>query len=163
MSNAYLTRMPAGIPGDVSRKEVAKIEPGTMNTLKPVTAYGVPVKMVSGKFEPIASGDTILGLVKGFAVRPYPMQAQSSEALGVATPNPTQPLDILRSGYITVKCNGGTPAKGGIVYCRKTAGAGETLGGVEAAADGTDCEAIDRAFFMGAADASGNVEIEFNV
>lgn len=163
MSNAYLTRMPVGVPGDVSRKELAKIEAGMMNPLKPVTAYGLPVKLVEGKWEPIESGDTIAGLVKGISVRPFPLQAVSSEALEVATPNPAQPLDVLRSGYITVKNNEGTPAKGGIVYCRKTAGEGETLGGIEAAADDGDCEAITGAFFTGEADVSGNVEIEFNI
>lgn len=163
MSMTFLYRMGAGIAGDITRKEVAKVEANLINASKPVTAYGAPVKIVSGKVEPIESGDTIANLVYGFAVRPFPFQAQVSEALGAGTPNPTQPLDVLRSGYITVKNNSGTPAKGGIVYCRKTAAEGEVLGGIEAAADGSDCEAVTGATFMGAADANGLVEIGFNI
>lgn len=165
MSNAYVTRMPAGIAGDVSRKGLSKIQPEVLDADYPVTLYGLPVKMSSGKIRPIASGDTIATAVIGFIVRPYPFQAATSEALAAGTPNPAQPADIMRSGYMTVKCNSGTPSKGGVVYCRKTADDLGVLliGGIEAAADSAKCEAITGAKFEGAADADGNVEISYNI
>lgn len=164
MSNAYLTRMPAGIPGDVSRKELAKIQPEVMDTDYPVLLYGVPVKLTSGKVRPFTTGDDATPVL-GLSVRPYPFQAETSQALGAGTPNTTQPLDILRSGFMTVKNNAGTPAKGGTVYVRviSSGSAAQPLGGIEAAADGGDCVAITGAAFEGTADADGNVEISFNL
>lgn len=164
MSNAYLTRMPAGIAGDVSRKELSKIEPQVMDSTLPVTLYGVPVKMSSGKVTPIASGDAASD-VYGFSVRPYPIMPSSSEALGAGTPNTNQPLDVLVSGYMTVALNAGTAAMGGSVYVRVAASGldAQPIGGIEAAADGGDCVAITGCVFMGAADADGNVEIRYNI
>lgn len=164
MSNAYLTRMPAGIAGDVSRKEYAKIEPAVMDADYPVLTYGIPVKLVSGEARPFTTGDDAV-VPHGFSVRPYPFQAVSSEALAAGTPNPAQPIDILRSGYMTVKNNAGTPAKGGTVYVRvvDSGSAAQPLGGIEAAADSGDCVAITGAMFMGSADADGNVEIAYNI
>lgn len=48
---AYLTRMPAGIPGDVSRKEGATIESSLVGSK--AIPYGAFVKLVSGKLEPL--------------------------------------------------------------------------------------------------------------
>ena len=53
---AYLTRMPAGIPGDVSRKEGATIESSLVGSK--AIPYGAFVKLVSGKLEPLAASDT---------------------------------------------------------------------------------------------------------
>ena len=169
MSNAFLLRMPGGIPGDVTRKEQADIRPEILNTSYPVEYFGVPVKIVSGKALPIASGDTIASVYfGGFSVRPYPGMSQTSEAMGTATPSTIQPLDCLKKGYMTVKCNAmtlGVPAKGGVVYIRKTDhGASEyPIGGVEATADGGKCEALPYVFFTGTGDADGNAEINITV
>lgn len=164
MSNAYLTRMPCGVAGDISRKELSKVEPRFMDSATPVLVYGVPVKLVTGKVYPFTTGDDAV-VPYGFAVRPYPFQAATSEALAAGTPNPVQPLDVLRSGYMTVKNNAGTPAIGGAVYVRVVDSglAAQPLGGIEAAADGSDCVAIAGAIFMGSADADGNVEISYNI
>ena len=89
MGNAYITRMPAGIAGDVSRKEVAKIEPRMMDPDHPVERYGVPVKISSAGVAPLTTGDTVATDVYGFSVRPYPLQASVSEALDAGTPIPT--------------------------------------------------------------------------
>ena len=164
MSNAYLTRMPCGIAGDISRKELSKVEPRMMDTTTPVTLYGVPVKLSSSKVYPFTTGDDAV-VPYGFSVRPYPFQAAVSEALAAGTPNPAQLLDVLKSGYMTVKNNAGTPALGGAVYVRVVDSglAAQPLGGIEAAADGGDCVAITGAIFMGTADADGNVEIAYNI
>ena len=164
MSNAYILRMPAGIPGDISRKENSKVEPQVMDADYPVTLYGVPIKMVSGKMRPFTTGDDAV-VPYGFSVRPYPIQGASSEALSIATPPTNQPVDVMRSGWMTIKNNAGTPANGGAVYVRVVA-SGETaqpLGGVEAAADGGDCVAITGCIFTGEQDADGNVEIAYNI
>lgn len=170
MSNAIIYRMASGIPGALSRGEgQATIEPQIYDTDYPVTVFGVPVKYVSGKVRPIASGDTIASVVQGFLVRPYPTQYTSNEALAAGTPNTAQIANVLKRGYIMVKVNASlpsaVPAKGGAVYCRKTDhGASEYLmGGVESDADSAKCEAITGAYFTGAMDANGYCEVAYNI
>lgn len=163
MSNAFLTRMPVGIPGDVTRKALSKVEPSYMNASLPVLAYGVPVKLASEKAVPVAENDAAT-VVYGFAVRPYPIQPTINSGLGAGVPNLDQPLDILRSGYINVKNNNGTPTKGGIVYVRvKNGTTTKPIGGIEAEADGVDVVAIADCTFMGSADANGNTEVAYKI
>lgn len=164
MSNTFLYRMPAGIPGDVTRRDAAKIEQQQMDADFPVTQFGLPVKMVSGKIRPMAENDTAQPY--GFLVRPYPTQRTTNEALGAATPDPTQLCDVLVSGYMTVKNAYGTVAKNDAVYYRSQQSSPAVLiGRVEADSSGspTTNVAITGARFMGEADADGNVEIAFNV
>lgn len=165
MGNAFITRMPAGIAGDVTRREHADIEAQIMDTDYPVLRYGEPVKMVSGEIRPITTGD-VVGDIYGFGVRPYPGQVASSEAIGTATPSTVLPFDVMRRGYMTVKVQDGTPAKNGSVYVRTIAAADPTaqpIGGLECATDGGDCFEITNAKFMGEADSDGNVEISYNL
>lgn len=163
-TDSFVYRMPAGIAGDVSRKENATVEPQVMDTNYPVLYYGVPVKMVSSKLRPFTTGDDAV-VPYGFAVRPYPLQASTNEALFTATPSTTQPMDVLKRGYMTVKCNAGVAALNGAVYVRvvDSGSASQPLGGVEAAADGGDCVAITGCIFMGAKDSDGFVEIAYNL
>lgn len=152
MQRAYLTRMPAGIPGDVSRKAEATIEAGLMAETVP---FGCAVKLdANGRLaRPAASTDTVYG----FMVRPYPTQDNA------ATADTTQ--DCLRRGYMTVKLARGTAARGGQVYVRVTAVSGKQVGDIEAEADSTETRtlAVPGCLFLGAADADGNVEISFNL
>ncbi|MFR1534290.1 MAG: hypothetical protein ACLSTO_12055 [Bilophila wadsworthia] len=74
--SAYLTRMPAGIPGDVSRKEGATIESSLVGSK--AIPYGAFVKLVSGKLEPLAASDTA-AVIYGLAVRPYPSPTPPAE------------------------------------------------------------------------------------
>jgi len=151
---SYLYRMPAGIAGDVTRREVAKIEAQIMDPNTPVTVFGVPVKMVSGKIKPLAaSGDTIYG----FLVRPYPVASETNEALAVATPSTVLEANILRSGYMTVKSTAGTVVKDAAVYFN------DTSGKVEGTTGNPGQTAIATCKFMGAADTDGNVEISYNL
>lgn len=153
MSNAFLYRMPAGIAGALTRLEVAKVEPNVMDPDTPVTVYGVPVVKVSGKIQPYAGSGTILG----FLVRPYPTQMESlaNQGLNSGAPSEEQTCDVLRSGYMTVLNTLGTPATDGQVYANNTTG--------KVQADATGATAVTGAFFMGAADDNGNVEICFNI
>ncbi len=169
MSNSFLYRMPSGIPGMINRAEIATVEPQLLDPDTPPTAFGIPVKLVSGKLKPVAAGDTVANVVVGLLAKPYPVTGTASEALGAATPNPVFPGDLMKRGYMSVVCNASlpaaVPAKGGIVYCRKTDhGAGEyPIGGIESDADGGKCEAITGCFFTGPADTSGNVEVAYNL
>jgi len=165
MSNAFIYRMPAGIAGDVTRREHADIEAQVMDTDYPVLRYGEPVKMVSGEIRPITTDD-VIGDIYGFGVRPYPIQTSTSEALATATPPTNLPFDVLRRGYMTVKVQNGTPAKNASVYVRTIAASDPTaqpIGGLECASDGGDCFEITNAKFMGEADSNGNVEISYNL
>ena len=164
-SNAYLYRMPAGIAGDITRAEHATVKAELMDTDYPVTRYGEPVKMVSGKARPFTTGDTITDLY-GFGVRPFPTQASLNEAIAAATPSTTLPLDVMRRGYMTVFCQYGSPAKGGDVYVRTVAADDPTaqpIGGIETGADGGDCTVLTGAIFEGTADDYGFVEISYNI
>ncbi len=165
MGNAFITRMPAGIAGDVTRREHSTIEPQVMDTDYPVLRYGEPVKMVSGKIRPITTGDDVDDIY-GFGVRPYPVQTSISEALGAGTPPTNLPIDIMRRGYMTVKVQEGTPVKNADPFVRTIAAedtAAQPIGGLECATDGGDCFDITFAKFMGEADSDGNVEISYNL
>ena len=174
MSNTFLYRMPAGIPGDVQRAEHATIEPGIYDTSYPCLAYGILTKIISGKVRPIASGDTIASLtLGGFLVRPFPVQepagtTAAAEAIAAGTPNTTLAADLLKRGYMTVKitANGGTAlasiAKGDPVYVRVTASVSGAVGDIEAGTASGN-EVVSGAYFMGGVDADGNGEIAYNI
>lgn len=164
MGNAFQYRMPAGIPGAITRSQIATVEPGLYDSSVPFTAYGLPAKIVSGKWQPVGSGDAATA-VKAFLVRPYPA-GSSQDGLGVSTPPTTGGVgNFLRRGYLNVQLNGATAAaKGGQVYIRvAAAAAGKPIGGIEAASDSTNTIAPSGCFFTGPADANGNAEIEYNL
>lgn len=150
MGNAYLTRMPCGFAGDVSRKGEAAVESGLMAA---DVAFGAPVKLDSnGKLAPLsAAGDAVYG----FMVRPYPTQDQAAVAGSVQ--------DCMRSGYMTVKLAQGTAARGGKVYVRIAAAEGKAVGDLEAAAVEDETEEVPGCIFMGPADGGGIVEISYNI
>lgn len=150
MGNAYLTRMPAGIPGDVSRKTEATIESGLMAA---EVAFGSPVKLdAAGKLAPLAA---VSDAVYGFMVRPYPTQAQAAGTGDIR--------DCMRRGYMTVRLAQGESVKGGQVHVRAVAAEGKAVGDIEAAAVKDETLAVPGCWFMGSADAGGNVEISFNL
>lgn len=173
---AFLKRMPAGIPGNVTRAEHATIEPGQITgsggTLPPVT-YGTPVIVdaTTGLYRQFTTGDAtnLGGNGSGIIVRPFPTSnVNTTDGLGTSTPPATSgaPIDVLTRGYVMVKLNGATAAKkGGLVYVRiAAAAAGKPLGGIEAAADGGNTITLDlKTSFMGPADASGNCEVAVNI
>lgn len=161
---AITYRMPSGIPGAVTRESVATIETQVLDSANAFGGYGLFGKMSGGKFIPVGSGDAA-SAVYGMLVRPFPTQgANASDPLGTAVPKTTGAADVLRRGYIAVKCNYGTPAAGGQVYVRVgSAATGKPIGGIEASADGSNTIAVAGCTFTGAADASGNVEIGYNI
>lgn len=159
---AFISRMPVGVPGAVTRAEQGMtIQPELIDSTTPPTAYGQFVKLVAGKVQPVASGDAAT-VIMGLAVRAYPVQS-ATNALGVAAPPASGIINVLRRGYMAVTLAQGTAAKGAPVYVRATADTGKAVGDIETAADSGKCVAVPGAFFEGAADANGITEISFNI
>jgi hypothetical protein len=162
MSNAYLTRMPAGIPGALTRLEAAVTVPEIYDTSYPCLKFGIPVKMSSGKIRPLAGSEAIAD-VYGILVRPYPTQYSSSEALGTSTPYTSQMATVMVKGFMTILLSFGTAAKGAQVYACVAATGGHTIGTWGDSSDSAYCIAVANCFFTGAADSDGNVEISYNI
>lgn len=152
---AYVTRMPVGIQGAISRDAAqATIEPGVFNPSTPFAAYGLLGKLDSNSnFVPLTDKTDV---VYGILVRPYPTTGRNaSDALGVAVPVINGICDVLRRGYIVIKTTGGTAKKGGQVYINATT--------LAFTADPTGNTAVPGAFFMGASDSNGFNEIAYNI
>lgn len=164
---AFTYRMPAGIPGDVNRSTVGMtIEAQNVTpfgTTGAPAAFGVPMVIDGTSFNMrvLTSGDTS---VYGLLVREFP-QGGSQDGLGTSTPPASGPVSILKRGYMTVLLSGTQAAtKGGPVYVWTAAPSGAHItGGWEAANPSGSGFAVTGAYFMGPADANGNVEIAFNI
>jgi hypothetical protein len=158
--------MPAGIPGTVTRPSTATVEAQILDATNYPTAYGVPtaIDATSHGLRKIIAGDTNAS-VTGFYVRPYPTTGGASDPIGSATTPSAGIGNQLKRGYINVQLNGATAAaKNGAVFVRTVANGGNTIiGGIEAAADGSNTFQLTNAFFTGPADANGNVEIAYNL
>jgi hypothetical protein len=166
MSNAITFRMPGGIPGDINRAQAATVEPQVITPVgttgaPPAYGLGILIDAVTGNVRIPAAGDAAL---YGMLARPFPTGG-SQDGLGTSTPPTKGICDVLKRGYMTVLLSGATaPKKAGAVYCRiQNAGAGQFVGGFEAAADGGNSILIAGAYFTGPADALGNVEVAFNI
>ena len=170
---AFGFRMGAGFAGDVNRTHPASIEPALNNTTTPVTAFGQPVLVdtATQTVRPFALADQSNTIASGYgiAVRPYPYQQMTASNFGEATIGAgavqAGAIDVLRSGYIMTKLSfGGTPKKGQPVYVWAAATSGNHVqGGIEAAYTAGSTTQLLNATFNGSPDASGNVEIAFNI
>ena len=164
---AFQYRMPAGIPGAITRVSSANVEAALLDTTNYPTSFGVPMAIdaTSHGARKLMAADTATS-VYGFYVRPFPTQnVTQNDPLGTSTPPTSGIANVLKRGYINVKLNGATAAaKNGIVYVRTLTGTGSVIGGIEAAADASNTFALPSScYFTGPADASGNVEIAFNI
>ena len=163
MSNAILYRMPAGIPGALSKGAgQATIETGIFAAANYPTAFGVFVKYSSGKVAKLVGAEATTDVV-GVLVRPYPTQYTSSEALGTSTPDITKLANILKRGYIMVALGFGTAVKGAQAYACVNVAGGNAVGDIGDNSDSDNCIAVPGAYFTGAADEDGNVEIAYNI
>jgi len=161
---AFQFRMPAGIPGDVNRTYAAIVETRIIDDSDAPDQYGVAVVVDdTTKQMRMATAGDVAGDLYGVLARPYPTNAGQS-GLGTSVPPTEGPCDVMRSGYMSVKLYGATAsALDGLVYVRiANAGAGQVVGGFEAAADGGNT-ILAPAKFMGPADAGGNTEIAWNI
>lgn len=157
---AYLERMPAGTPGDVSRKAQSVLEPVRLAEDIP---FGSPIQL-NASGEAVALHDESKS-VYGLLARPYPTQSASDaeHALGAGGTGKAGTVgDALRSGYMTVRLSsaeGAKPVKGtpvNVVF----AAAGGYAKGEYAVSQGRE---VDGCAYMGEPDASGNVELAFNI
>ncbi len=171
MSNTFLYRMPAGVAGAINSAEHATIEAGIFDADYPCLAFGILVKLVSGKYRPIASGDTLANVAQGFLARPYPVSeplGTTDQSIGAGIPNAADAANVMKRGYmnVVVTANGGTAladiVKGDKVYVRVTAASPGDVGDIEAgSAEGN--EVVPGAFFTGAPDSDGLGEIAYNI
>lgn len=170
MPRIFLYPMPIGVAGALGRRgDDAIIESGVYDRDTPVTAFGVPIKYVNGKVQPIAEGDVVADVARGILVRPY-VSRSPGNPLGAEVPDVFgQIADVMVRGYIMVRVTPFSgmflPEKGVVVYVRKTNhGAGEyPIGGIESGADEGKCEKLPRSYFTGAMDNNGLCEIAFNL
>jgi hypothetical protein len=156
---AYLERMPAGIPGEISRPGNSTLESNLVGA-DPIR-FGSVVKLVDGFVASIGGGDTN-NLIYGFLVRSYPTTGVDGMfGPGEAPAGTLQ--SVMRRGYMSVTLKGATAAaKQGAAYVRVTAAAGKAVGDIEAAA-GDGLVAIPNCIFMGDADTGGITEISYNI
>jgi hypothetical protein len=162
---AYVTRVPAGFVGQITRFDSITTQPEIVDSSTPPTAFGSVVKLVSGKVQPVASGDAG-SVTYGLLVNPYPHQSSTNGLGAAATPPTSGVVTVMRRGYLAVKLVVGTAAKNGQVYVVTTAGGSVVVGDIVTStspAGGGTAVAVTGAFFMGAADANGIVEVAFNI
>ena len=155
-------RMPAGVPGSLSRPYEAATEVQVMDDAAPVTAFGFPVKITGNRIAAIAAGDTADD-VYGFLVRIFPASTGSiDQDFGPGVPVAKGLHTVMVRGYMNVICAAGTAAKGQPVYIRVAAGSGSLpIGRVEAAEVSGETVAVPNCIFTGPADADNITEIRF--
>lgn len=164
MSNrmAINTAMPAGFNGQVARTSFAVIESKFIKSSAPVASYGCACRL-DGDTVAALTGSTTAAQVYGFVVCPQVTASAQYPNAGVddfEAPDIGQPQGILIKGYLNVKVNAGAAAAGGDVYVRVAAGtSSKPIGGVEAAADGSNTVKLSNATFVGGADEYGVAEI----
>jgi len=138
---AFVKRMPAGIPGAITRPWETTAEPililGPASATNAPQNYGcgVVVDASTGKARLPVAADTV---IHGFLPRPFPGgAAQYNGVLGITPIDYDHVGDIMRKGYMSVLLGGSTAAaKQGRVYVRKAnSSTGKPIGGVEAAPD----------------------------
>lgn len=162
---AYLERMPLGIPGAITRPRDCTIEPVSLDPANLFSAFGLAGKFSNNNFVPLSDGDSV-DSVQGIYVRPFPVMSPVDLAyLGVST---SQVGDKLARGYLCVKvpATAATAKRGDSVYVR-VAGAtsASPLGSLLLTADVTaaNTPVLARAQVMGPGDATGLVEIAYNI
>lgn len=171
---AFPFRMGAGFAGDVNRTHPFTVEPGPIDSTNPPTAYGqlCVVDATSKRWRVVQPGDAAgTPAAIGVAVRPFPIQQARTSVdwatigFGSGTPPTSQPIDILRMGYVIVPAVG-TPGKGDAVYVWMAVTAGAHIqGGFEAVNPAGNGFLVDagETTFNGAPDSAGFTEIAFNI
>lgn len=170
MAQAYLYTFNIGIPGDPQGAQWDQIVEALLAATGAPQSYGIPVKVAAGLVSGIqASGDTVPAAMPfGWIVRPYPIQnvALLNDPLGTSAPPTTGKVNIMVRGYIGAFLQDATTVTlGQAVWIRSAASSGAKLfGGVQSTTDGGACTLItNNTYFMGPADANGNVVIAINM
>lgn len=165
---AYLKQAPTGIPGDITRPDKSTVEPAEYVALAGVfpQTFGQAMRYVSGGIQQWTVSLTKAAFA-GVNVREAPAQGGNlNSGFSDTIPNPSQVAGLCVSGYISVKCTNGTPARGGIVYVRIVSATGRPIGAFEAASDSTNSVALDfqqASWASDGLDADGNAELRIQV
>jgi hypothetical protein len=130
---SILYRASSGVAGDVTRPDHTTIEAGLLNAAKPALSFGIPVKAVAGKFEPIEAADAATVFFGVLSRNAPAIGGDLTQGFGTGTPNLTAVQGVVREGYVNVKVAVGTPARGGQVWMRTTAASGKLVGDFETA------------------------------
>jgi len=170
--SVFLYRMPAGIPGEVTRFSTigTTIAAQQQNAATPFTSFGTVGTIDTNGARPIIATDTAAPTTPiGISVRPFVSTDNTVANPGVVpfaagVPMPKGIIDMLFRGYINMKLNGAAAAvKGAPVYVYYGTSTGNHVqGGIEGAS-GANLWALPGAYFTGPADAQGNTEIQFNI
>jgi hypothetical protein len=167
---AFQYALPSGIPGAPNRIGAGNTtEAAIIMRTQPPTFYGqvVVIEPSNGQVRPPNASDPATPAFYGLYVRPYPTHA-TQDALGVDTPPTQGEANIMKRGYMLVRLFGaGQAAKGAPVHVgTQAAVAPNVIGGITASPIGAGIVALGNpgtTYFMGPADATGMVEIAFNI
>jgi hypothetical protein len=129
MAPAYTYRATAGVAGEITRPDDTQVESGIIDTALPPLLYGTAVKISNAGLVQAWAGTDIATAFAGIAVREAPSIAGSTaQAFGGSVPNPLNPIGVMVSGYVNVRCPVGTPIKNLPVAICVTAGGGKAVG-----------------------------------
>jgi hypothetical protein len=138
---AYLKQAPTGVPGDVTRTDESNVEPAMLvaavSTALFPQAFGLAMVYNTGGISIWGAGNVQADFA-GVLVREVPaISGYPSDPLTPTIPWSSQVQGMCVRGYISVVCQYGTPARGGLVYVNIQATAGRVLGGFEATSQGS--------------------------
>ena len=137
MSNTILYRVPSGVPGSITRPDNTVVESGFFNPTYPCTAFGQPVKMVSGLLRIPAANDAA-SVFFGILARVAPSIAGDTlQTMTSGTPNVASIQSVVKRGYVNVLCTVGTPVRSLPAYMRVVVNAPKAVGDWEATQDVT--------------------------
>jgi hypothetical protein len=131
---SYLFQAPNGVPGDITRTDESNVEPAQLLAIASVYPQSFGLAMVYGVGGIQAWGTSnVAGDFAGSLVREVPaIGGYPSDGFTPNIPNPMVPNGLLVRGYMSVLCQYGTPARGGIVYVNIQATGSRVVGGFEA-------------------------------
>src|SRR5208282_5479050 len=136
---SYLFQAPNGVPGDITRTDESNVEPIMLQQNGSPLAYpqsfGLANIYVAGGVGAWQTTNVAADFC-GSLVREVPgIGGYTSDTFLPNIPNPAYPTGLCVRGYISVLCQYGTPARGGVVYVNIQAVAGRVVGGFEATSE----------------------------
>lgn len=167
MAPSYLFQAPNGVPGDITRTDETNVEPAMQAVQgSDYPKVGMGVKYNSdGTGIQVPSGDAATTFA-GVMIREVPSISNSigdDASFAPTTPLIDIPVGLAVRGYVSVKCEAGTPVRGGAVYWQVTDHSGVKAGSFRA--DGVDSgnavvlTATQAEWATNGKDADGNAEL----
>ena len=122
--------------------------------------FGAPIIISGGNTIPADATATAANFI-GFASRQVQTELNYLQQNGAGSYVPGAPMPVMVRGSITKYCYAGVPARFGKVYLRIVANAeiSTVIGGLEAAADGTNTIVVPNAYWGSAVDGNGNATV----